>query len=160
VGKRHHTDLSESLCTGWTRSVPTPPSSIERFVIYSRIFTKYFRLYLGLPRPSFLTHRAIPSHPDPVTKRYSPGAYEAYPYYVKPTLWRRYNPVALLRWVSGGDRPGDKPEKYHPEGYKIEELGPPRWMGKGLDWMEADVKRGKEVVPGGGTCPFGFGGSG
>jgi hypothetical protein len=95
-----------------------------------------------------------------VTKRYSPGAYEAYPYYVKPTLWRRYNPVALLRWVSGGDRPGDKPEKYHPEGYKIEELGPPRWMGKGLDWMEADVKRGKEVVPGGGTCPFGFGGSG
>jgi len=137
-------------------SVPTPPKSVERLVIYSRIFTKYFRRYVGLPRPVFLTNRAVPEKPNPESDRYCPGAYEAYPYYVRPTFWKRFNPIALLRWASGGDRPGDKPEKYHPEGYKIEELGPPRWHGKGIEWMQGDVQKGKDAVPGGSTCPFGL----
>jgi hypothetical protein len=139
------------------RSIPDPPKYIDAIITYIQLYKKYFRRYLGLPRPRLLTHRAISEHPDPITGRYQVNLYEAYPYYVKPTKWKRWNPVAILRFLTGGDRPGDDPLKYKPDGYRIMDLGPEKYEGKGREWMEEDLRKGREVVPSGASCPFGFG---
>ncbi len=129
---------------------------MTRLITWPRIATKLFRRHFGLPRPVLFTNRHVPEKPDAKTGRYGANLFGAYPFYVKPTLWRRWQPVAILRWAIGVDRPGDRPEKYHPEGYKIEELGPDRWKVQGDEWMQEDMGKGRTAVPSGGVCPFGF----
>jgi hypothetical protein len=136
-----------------TNSLAEPSEPIRRFVLTSAYLTKLFRKHLGLPRPRFLTNRSVDDKGSAVTGRYQAQVYFSYPYYVQPTFWKRWKPVAWLRWMKGLDNPGDKAHKYNPEGYKVGELGPRRWKGKGRDWMAEDIQDGKQTVPFG-ACPF------
>ncbi len=75
--------------------------------------------------------------------------------YVKPTFWSRWGPEPLIKRLLKGPLPGDEGDKYQPGGYKVEEIGPLRYEGKGHEWMEKDYKKGEEVMPAG-KCPFGM----
>jgi len=50
--------------------------------------------------------------------------YQAEPYYVAPTLWNRWGPLAWVKRVSGLPVPGDKPGEYQPGGFLTVEVGP------------------------------------
>ena len=55
--------------------------------------------------------------------------------------------------------PGDEGEKYFPQGYLVEEIGPDAKMGKGAEEMEKEKKRLeglREAVVENGGCPFGL----
>ena len=66
---------------------------------------------------------------DGRTGRANAGQYIDRPWYVKPSFMKRWGPNALLLRLVGGVVPGD--ERYHPEGYRIHELGPTELVGKG-----------------------------
>lgn len=76
------------------------------------------------------------SDADPVTGRYHFEQYIGRPWYIKPTLMRRFKFNSWLLWLTGGYLPSNDQPQYRPEGYKINELGPTSLEGKGLDEME------------------------
>lgn len=78
--------------------------------------------------------------------------YGNYPFYNKPTLWKRWGPSAWGVWLAGGKLPGDEPEEYHAKGFLFTDLGPLNRMGKGQSEMDEDFKRMKAKGMGG--CPF------
>lgn len=58
-----------------------------------------------------------------------------------------------MTWALGGIVPGGKNgEKYYPEGYRFDEVGPDRRRGMGKNEMEEFEKKIKEVRHMG--CPF------
>lgn len=71
---------------------------------------------------------------DPQTGRFNFLRYTAHPWYIKPTLFARWGWQAWLLRLVGGAIPGDK--TYFPEGYRISELGPRVFVGKGEEEME------------------------
>jgi hypothetical protein len=115
---------------------------------------KYFLRYVALPRPSFWTKRTIAETPDSSGHFHvsaDSSTYRTHPFYIAPTFWTRWGPGALLRRLLGGSVPGDP--AFRPEGYKIEDIGPSAFEGKGVEWMERDAVMGAVVMPMG-KCPF------
>jgi hypothetical protein len=55
--------------------------------------------------------------------------YDALPQYVKPTWWNRWGPGGLMSLAMGIPRPGDK--EMFGKGWKIDEVGPTRFVKKG-----------------------------
>ncbi len=94
----------------------------------------------------------IPTAPDSRTGRYNSAEYLSYPWYVKPTFRRRWGPRALVSRLLGRRLPGDDGNKYAPEGYTFEEIGPVLVKGKGIREMEDIESRLKSARRGG--CPF------
>lgn len=133
---------------------PTPSPAAHRVAYTLDWCKRNFRRYIGLPRPRFLQNKIINDKPDAKTKLFNMPAYETYPFYVKPTLMNRYGPEAWLKWVLGGDMPGQYKE-LQSDGYVVEELGPERYKGKGKEWMEQQ-KKALAGMQEGGRCPFGF----
>lgn len=78
--------------------------------------------------------------------------WDAAPYYVKPTYWRRWGPGALGSRLLGLPLPGDDGDKYYPQGYQLSNVGPDRMLGKGLDSVRETVSKLQETRTGG--CPF------
>jgi hypothetical protein len=78
--------------------------------------------------------------------------WEAAPYYVKPTLWNRWGPMAWLTRAMGRPVPGDEGDKYYPSGYNISDVGPKYFEGKGRKELEETMEQFKEVRTG--KCPF------
>ncbi|KAF4555139.1 Hypothetical protein D9617_3g022110 [Elsinoe fawcettii] len=112
---------------------------------------KWILRYLALPRPWILRWRWFDDEPDSEGRVHS-LQYTSHPWYVKPTTGWRWGPKGLLLRLVGGSVPGDDGERYLPHGYKIEEVGPQRQVGKGLKEMEAEIERlGLDSK---GTCPF------
>ncbi|KAL9080240.1 MAG: hypothetical protein Q9157_000962 [Trypethelium eluteriae] len=114
------------------------------------LIRRFFLRHASLPRPEFLRKDYIAHQPEGGTDRYNLKEYLSFPWYVKPTLERRWGPRAWLLRLIGRKLPGDDNDMYAPEGYLIEEVGPASQRGKGVDHMENTKLR----LRGRGDCPF------
>lgn len=107
--------------------------------------------YVMLPRPSFLRVRNILDSKNEYG-RYNLEFYDNAPVYIRPTMWERLAPKAWIFWMLGKPLPGDQKRRFHPKGYRIEEVGPKRMAGLGLDEMDGTRLRLSSQDCGG--CPF------
>jgi hypothetical protein len=98
--------------------------------------------------------RQISDKADPKTGRYFMTTYQAHPYYNKPGFVNRWGPEGWFVWFNGGDVPGSKGDKYIPQGYRFEEVGPKGMKNKGMDDWKGWEEKVKSDRPAG--CPFAF----
>ncbi|KAJ5664411.1 hypothetical protein N7507_005142 [Penicillium longicatenatum] len=121
-------------------------------VVFSGLLTtrRLFLRYFMLPRPSFLAVKNV-TRPDEQNRIFLLN-WEAAPYYVQPTFWNRWGPVAWLTWALGRPVPGDEGDKYHPSGYHINDIGPKYFEGKGQKAIEETMEELKVFRTG--KCPF------
>ncbi|CAF9940553.1 MAG: hypothetical protein ALECFALPRED_008712 [Alectoria fallacina] len=128
--------------------------SQEYLILVSTLFTvrKFVLRYLMFPRPHFLRVHNTTDEPSQAGT-YHMTVYETHPWYVKPTVLKRFEPRAWKNWIMGLPVPGDEGDKYRPNGYKIPEIGPDFMRGKGADFMRASKERlvGERMK----GCPFG-----
>lgn len=108
--------------------------------------------FFFLPRPDFMRKKYIPSAPDSKTGRFNSIEYLSYPWYVKPTFKARWGSRAWVTWALRRKLPGDDGNKYAPEGYVFDEVGPVALKGKGRDEMESTCTRLMKQRRDG--CPF------
>lgn len=95
----------------------------------------------------------IEAGPDSRNGRYVLNSYLAHPWYVKPTLWRRWGPGAWIARLLGYKVPGDDGDSYYPQGYTFADIGPHQAFGdKGME--EMDDIRARLVRGNRGGCPF------
>ncbi|KAL9636285.1 MAG: hypothetical protein Q9164_002911 [Protoblastenia rupestris] len=128
------------------------PSQVY-FTLVSVIFglRKFILRYLSPPRPYFLRNHNTTDDPSQDGKYYM-KAYEAVPWYVKPTLWNRFGPSTWISRIRGMPVPGDEGNKYWPKGFRIEEIGPESMRGKGGEYArESKEKLARMRMSG---CPF------
>jgi hypothetical protein len=109
----------------------TPPPAF-----FNALFASAFRIrklslrYVALPRPSFLRLDVFTEEPNKHGRNFV-LFYEGAPFYVQPTIWNRWGPVAWFKWALGQPLPGDDGDKYYPQGYHTADLGPRYFEGKG-----------------------------
>ena len=108
--------------------------------------------YLALPRPTRLRNHWIEAGHDSHKRRYHLYNYLAHPWYIKPTLKRRWGLGAWTTRLLGYKVPGDDGDKYHPGGYTFAEVGPQALSGKGTE--EMDKTRSRLILANRGACPF------
>ncbi|KAL6713474.1 hypothetical protein ACLMJK_008939 [Lecanora helva] len=108
--------------------------------------------HLALPRPEILRNHWIEAGNDSPDKHYALFDYLAHPWYVKPTLLRRWGPGAWISRLLGYKVPGDEGNKYYPQGYTFTSIGPQALSGKGIN--EMDKTRTRLVHEDRGRCPF------
>ncbi|KIW12921.1 hypothetical protein PV08_08108 [Exophiala spinifera] len=126
------------------------PPGYARFLNGFMAARRFFLRYLALPRPKFLTNPFATKTPDAKGRRYI-LRWDTTPTYVKPTLWNRWGPGALVNMLVGVPRPGDK--GMYPEGFEVRTVGPLAFAnGKGEKEMEMTRERLKRERTGG--CPF------
>ncbi|KAK9558625.1 hypothetical protein V6Z88_004925 [Aspergillus fumigatus] len=58
------------------------------------------------------------------------------PYYVRPTLWNRWGPLAWVQRLMGLPLPGDDGDRFYPRGYYTPDVGPKYFEGKGRKSLE------------------------
>ena len=113
---------------------------------------KIFLRYVALPRPGFLAYR-LTSKDVNSEGQIECLRYEAEPFYVKATIWKRWGPIAWMSWMLSVPLPGDDGDRYQPRGFATREIGPSAMLGKGAASFEASkVRLRKERTAG---CPFG-----
>ncbi|CAK7226888.1 hypothetical protein SBRCBS47491_006381 [Sporothrix bragantina] len=138
------------------------PGLAAILVVYGTLAVRRFVVrHLMLPR--FGVHRVTSEHADPATGRVYLNEYLAHPWYIQPSFWNRWGPVALVKRLTGNVVPGDArtDEKggkgggktYLPEGFLASDLGPVTMMGVGEKEMADEVERLKAMRAAG--CPFG-----
>ena len=108
--------------------------------------------YLALPRPDALRNHWIQPVGDNRNAKYLLYDYLAHPWYIQPTLRRRWGPSAWLSRLLGYKVPGDDGDQYHPAGYTITDVGPQAFIGKG--GKEMDETRARLGRADRGGCPF------
>lgn len=91
--------------------------------------------------------------PDPKTGRMWLNNYLGHPFYNKPGFLNRWGPDAWLQKIFGGELPGDD-DRFIPQGYKFEEVGPDNVKNKGLGETAAWEQKISVERPVG--CPFAF----
>ncbi|KAG2421744.1 hypothetical protein HFD88_005720 [Aspergillus terreus] len=143
-------DLDDVMRT--SLGLESPTILLTFLVGFVRKVRKFVLRHLALPRPSFLAVRLVHGTPNPRTKLYNFDRKGLQPWYVRPTLWSKWGPEALLVRLLGGKVPGSVGERYMPQGYDLMTIGPAPQQGKGLEDMALDV----EVIKARGvaTCPF------
>ncbi|QSZ28570.1 hypothetical protein DSL72_003068 [Monilinia vaccinii-corymbosi] len=120
---------------------------------------KWMIRYASLPRPAWMRVREVSGTEEAPGEdgRFPAMTYLAHPYYVRPGVWNRWGPMALLTRALGGYVPeveGEQATEWKAKGYKIEEVGPVRKEGKGMQEMEEmEEEIMKERTMG---CPFAF----
>ncbi|KAK5790806.1 hypothetical protein VI817_008093 [Penicillium citrinum] len=108
---------------------------------FSAVFASMFQLrrlclrYVALPRPSFLRLDVFNEEPNQHGRNFV-LFYEGAPFYVQPTIWNRWGPMAWLKWSLGQALPGDEGDKYYPQGYRTADLGPKYFEGIGRKEVE------------------------
>ncbi|KAK9343164.1 hypothetical protein V1522DRAFT_394617 [Lipomyces starkeyi] len=100
----------------------------------------------------FMRVREVSDDPDPKTGRYHSKSCLSHPYYNKPGLLNRWGPEGWFVWALGGDVPGSKGDRYIPQGYLFEEVGPHIMKNKGLGETGAWEEKLRVERPVG--CPF------
>ncbi|KAI2730611.1 hypothetical protein DTO012A7_5738 [Penicillium roqueforti] len=129
-----------------------PPTPFWTKVFSALLITRTFILrYLTPPRPLIFAVSNTAKQPD-TNNRYHRKSWDALPYYVKPTFWNRWGPMAWVSWALGHPVPGDQGEKYYPKGYHIHDIGPKYFEGKGQKEIEEMMKELK--ISRTGKCPF------
>lgn len=111
-----------------------------------KIFLRYFAL------PRFSQWKDI-SDIDPISGRINQFGFLREPWYVRATFWSRWGPQAMIRRVFGLQNPGDGGAEVMPEGFRFEDLGPMRKLGKGVHETNqfAEIARAKVTAH---ACPF------
>ncbi|KAI1100507.1 hypothetical protein F4804DRAFT_318722 [Jackrogersella minutella] len=127
------------------------PNIVAVAITYSLLVARRFVVrYLTLPR--FFELKRLGDQ-DPQTGRITQLiTYGNFPFYLKPTLWNRWGPLAWAIWLYGGKVPGDDPKEYMPEGYLFSEIGPQNRMGLGIKEAEVDAEKIRNSRWSG--CPF------
>ncbi|KAJ5682260.1 hypothetical protein N7462_005425 [Penicillium macrosclerotiorum] len=129
-----------------------PPSPFFSSLFSTLLGIRKFVLrHLALPRPRFLRYSTFTDEPDE-NNRFFLTEWEAAPYYVKPTFWNRWGPMAWLTRILGRPVPGDEGNKYYPAGYEIQDIGPKYFEGRGRKSIETMMEELKTVRTG--KCPF------
>ncbi|KAJ6098517.1 hypothetical protein N7467_000052 [Penicillium canescens] len=124
---------------------------------FSLTFASIFKLrqlylrYLALPRPNCMRLDVFAEKPNKHGRNWV-LIYEGAPFYVQPTIWNRWGPVAWFKWALGQPLPGDDGDKYYPQGYYTPDLRPKYFEGKGRKELEAiqETLRQERM----GQCPF------
>lgn len=125
--------------------------------IYSLIFSsmfsirKYLLRYFFLPRPFFMPDVRLDKDPSAEARHFL-SVWEGAPFYVKPTFLRRWGPSAWLTWILGNPLPGDDGDTFCPQGYKIGDVGPKNFEGKGHEQVR--LMRERFAKERRGQCPF------
>lgn len=143
-GTTEHTDNHLS------RMKPVPPALSAVFATVFQLRQFYLR-YLALPRPDWNRLNAFTDAPNKHGRHFLLQLQGA-PYYVRPTIWNRWAPMAWVKWSLGQPLPGDEGKKYFPQGYYTPDLGPKYFEGKGRKEMEAIKLSLQESRQG--QCPF------
>ncbi|KAJ5531913.1 hypothetical protein N7494_008465 [Penicillium frequentans] len=107
--------------------------------------------YVALPRPTFMRLDVFTEEPNENGRNFV-LFYEGAPFYVQPTIWNRWGPVALFKRALGQPLPGDGGDKYYPQGYYTPDLGPKYFEGKGrkeLEFIKESIRMQRT-----GQCPF------
>lgn len=143
-------DTNENIDDHLFRMEPVPPALSATFAAIFRLRRFYLR-YLTLPRPDFNRLNAFTDAPNKHGRHFLLQLQGA-PYYVRPTIWNRWGPVAWIKRALGQPLPGDDGDKYFPQGYYAPDLGPKYFEGKGRKEMEA-IKLGLQESRQG-QCPF------
>lgn len=132
------------------RMEPAPPALSATFTTLFKLRRFYLR-YLALPRPDYKRLDVFTDKPNEHGRHFL-LQFEGAPYYVRPTIWNRWGPVAWAKWALGQPLPGDDGDKYYPQGYYAPDLGPKYFEGKGRKELEA-MKLGLQESRQG-QCPF------
>jgi hypothetical protein len=114
---------------------------------------KFIVRHLCLPRPYFLRRRHLLDHPNPKTGRYNVARWRVHPWYARPSSFKNLWGIGnWLRWMRGSPPLPLPSEKFLPEGYKIREVGPPQFTGKGGEEMDEieETLKGRRLD----VCPF------
>ena len=93
-----------------------------------------------------------PTGPDPSTGRFNATTYMSHPWYVKLSFKNRWGFEAWVTWLVGGTLPGDDGDRYIPQGFRVGDVGPRLFEGKGTKGM-ADTQSKLTLAQRGG-CPF------
>ena len=113
-----------------------PPLWVQNTLNMAMGLRKRLIRNLFLPRPEIMRVLWFTLKADSVTGRYHLEQYIGHPWYIKPTMARRWSPKSCLLWLTGGYVPSETYREYRPEGYKIAEIGPVSLEGKDIDEME------------------------
>ncbi|KIV88347.1 hypothetical protein PV10_08038 [Exophiala mesophila] len=127
------------------KAPPAYTASLNGFMTLRRVLLRY----LALPRPWFMEDTIMTEKPDKAGRRYI-VTWDTKPVYVKPTLWNRWGPGALMSRVLGIAVPGDAGT--HPEGFVVDDVGPSVFVGKGRAEARETVKHLETKANIG--CPF------
>ncbi|PGH11082.1 hypothetical protein AJ80_07270 [Polytolypa hystricis UAMH7299] len=125
--------------------------------IYSFIFSSIFSIrkfllrHFFLPRPFFMPYSRIDKEPSAEARHFI-SVWEGAPFYVKPTFLRRWGPGAWITWILGNPLPGDEGDAFYPQGYRIGDVGPKKFEGKGQEQVRLARERFEKERKGG--CPF------
>ena len=109
-------------------------------------------LWLALPRRARVMRLG---ERDKDTGKYHVNYFDNEPWYVKPTLWNRWGPWAMLARVMGKPVPGDS--GFGAGGYEIESVGPVKFERLGHETVRREAELLQKFVDkegGAGTCPF------
>ncbi|KAL8879257.1 MAG: hypothetical protein Q9198_003099, partial [Flavoplaca austrocitrina] len=117
---------------------PTPPNPYFQLISLVFVVRKYLLRYFFLPRPYMFRLNAL-EDVGPEGRR-SLSIWQAAPYYIKPSLWRRWGPGAWASRLMGLPVPGDEGSKYYPDGYIFPEVGPKIFLGKGQESAKETVR--------------------
>lgn len=120
-------------------SVPRidPPPVVFAALVRSMLqLRRLYLRYVALPRPNFMRLDVFTEEPNENGRNYV-LFYEGAPFYVQPTIWNRWGPVALFKWALGQPLPGDDGDKYYPQGYYTPDLGPKYFEGKGRKELQS-----------------------
>ncbi|KAI5918854.1 hypothetical protein F4810DRAFT_690267, partial [Camillea tinctor] len=131
-------DLDETMRI--SLSIEAPGVILSSILSVIRLSRKLTLRYLSFPRPSFLAVHNVEAQKNPVTGLYNFTQLTGQPWYVKPTFWSKWGPSALLLRAFGARAPGSFGDKYRPQGYDLNTIGPKPQEGKGLDDMAATVE--------------------
>ncbi|KAI1506412.1 hypothetical protein F5X99DRAFT_2126 [Biscogniauxia marginata] len=138
-----------------TASRIAEPSEIHRVTMGALLALRRWAVrYTHLPRPAWLRSRFFEEDADPRTGKYYAAQYVAHPWYVRPTPWSRWGFEAARTRMWGGILPGDHGAEYHPDGYRIAEIGPEPLKGKGEAEMEKIRAQLRERRAMQGGCPM------
>ena len=130
---------------------PPPPKLLSTLVTSTLSLRAFLIRHLFLPRPSFLRLRNTGSAPTP-QGTYHLMRYVAAPFYIQPTVWRRWGPPSWGARLLGLPLPGDEGDRYRPGGYRVGDVGPDRMQGKGEAWARESQAKLREMRRSG--CPF------
>lgn len=128
-----------------------PPAFFRALFAFAFKSRQLYLRYLALPRPNFMRMDVFSEKPNKHGRNWL-LIYEGAPFYVQPTIWNRWGPVAWFKWALGQPLPGDDGDKYYPQGYNTQDLGPKYFEGKG--WKEVELFKETLRQQRMGQCPF------
>ncbi|KAF5022796.1 hypothetical protein F66182_5138 [Fusarium sp. NRRL 66182] len=128
---------------------PEPGLAITALTYTLLLIRKFVVRHLCLPR---VARAEYISKPDQQTGRINSYHYMKEPFYVPCTFWQRWNPIACITRLSGGLLPGDGGARMKSEGFLFEDLGPEKFVGKGIEETRAFEEVVKTRAFGG--CPY------